>query len=110
MSNNATTSNALRAAGTYAAGQAPSVVAPSAVAPATAPKPGAMASGATPGTSSGKTKPSVNDRIAALMLAEQEAKARRDKIYQRWKIGGVIFLALLFLWFALTMVTSLHRP
>jgi hypothetical protein len=52
---------------------------------------------------------SIEQRIAALMAAEQAQKARRSQNLRRWKIAGIAVLAALALWWAVTVLRFMHH-
>jgi hypothetical protein len=58
----------------------------------------------------GNTSPdAIAMRIAVLMEAEREEKARRLKSHQRWKTGAIGFFVALAGWWALTIISHLRH-
>ncbi len=61
------------------------------------------------GSSSGTSPDAIARRIAVLMEAEREEKARRLKSHQRWKAGAISAFVLLAGWWALTIISHLRH-
>ena len=55
------------------------------------------------------TPESIATRIALLIEAEREEKARRLRMHQRWKFGAIAVFALLIAWFALTILGHMRH-
>ena len=61
------------------------------------------------GASTGTSPDAIAMRIAVLMAAEREEKARRMKSHQRWKTGAIGTFVLLAGWWALTIISHLRH-
>lgn len=59
--------------------------------------------------SAGTSPDAIAMRIAVLMAAEREEKARRLKNHQRWKAGAIGTFVLLAGWWALTIISHLRH-
>lgn len=75
-------------------------------APASSPDAPAAQSGNVPGSTS---PDAIAVRIAVLMEAEREEKARRLKSQQRWKTGAIGLFVALAGWWALTIISHLRH-
>lgn len=65
---------------------------------------------AKPGNAPGSTSPkAIAMRIALLMEAEREEKARRLKNHQRWTTGAIGLFVALAGWWALTIISHLRH-
>lgn len=61
------------------------------------------------GASAGTSPDAIGMRIAVLMAAEREEKARRMKSHQRWKTCAIGTFVLLAGWWALTIISHLRH-
>ena len=51
----------------------------------------------------------IHERIAMLMAREHAEKARREKLYARWKYAAVGVLAALVLWWGMTILSHIRH-
>ena len=53
--------------------------------------------------------PSLQERIAALMVEERQEKMRRNRAYMRWKVGAGIVATVLVGWWAISILNQIRH-